>query len=192
MVFSDTNSLPHFSAWFPLYKQNNDVIAGLSMAPGRLRVKGMSHESRDFVGLMSVVTLARLNGQICEFLRFLSSHPGLTFARQEPWPWEAFSLYLNWSWRKTSLHILIKSGYKRPFPWSNQILRWSACHLLIWKGRHLCAESQLKLNTYYSKQAQLRKLPIGKVHNFGKQFAATVFLICLRNRNTKTIHNVLI
>lgn len=47
------------------------------MAPDRLRVKGMSHESRDFVGLMSVVTLARLIGQICEFLRFLSSHPGL-------------------------------------------------------------------------------------------------------------------
>lgn len=117
------------------FQKNNDVIAGLSTALGRLGVKSMSHESKDLVWLMSVITPARLTGQTREFLSFLSSHPELTFAVQEPWPWEAFGLRLNWSWRKPSLYILTKSGDTRPFPWSNQTLQWSACHLLIWKRR---------------------------------------------------------
>lgn len=146
--FSDINSLPHFFSWLPLYEQNNDVVAGLNTVSDRLEVKSMRHESRDVLWLMSMITLAKLIGQTCEFLRFLNSHPGLTFAMQEPWPWEAFSLYLNWSWRKTSLHILMKRGYKRPFPWSDQIVRWSACHLLTCKERYLSAEGQLELIAY--------------------------------------------
>lgn len=133
------------------------MIAGLSMAPDRLEVKRMSHESIDSVWLIPVITLARLIGQTCEFLRLLSSDPGMSFAMQEPWPWEAFILCLNWSWRKTSLHILIINGYKRPFLWSNQILQWSACHLLIGKGRYLCAEGQLELNPYTLFQASSAK-----------------------------------
>lgn len=169
------------------------MIAGLSMAPERLGFKNMNHERRDFVWLMSVITLARLIGQTCEFLRFLSSQPGLTFAMQKPWPWEAFSLYLNWSWRKTSLWILIISGYKRPFPWPNQInVVISMPSFDMERKLSLCRRS-IRIEYLYIIPSKLSKeLPAGKIHSFGKLLPPAVVLICLRNRNMETIHNVLV